>query len=320
VFTPDARIHYAVERGAELSFRELVPWLARALAIFKATQHVITNPLVELAGDAARSTSYLTGTHVQVRVDGEEVLTTEGSVYTDQLVRSPEGWRIAARKLERIWVDGTYLGPDEVQLFPSVTARACCDCDASVFGAPKRSPSAFLFEAQHSGLIDAGLFQGRKELRLRNWAPFPIEPRELSAVVLTHAHIDHSGFLPRLVRDGFAAQCAAPGTVDLLTACCATPRVPGRTRNANRYGYTNTTPAPLYTLEDERTLSARAAHHPAPVPRRRRRAREAPRDILGASTVILVGEVAAAPGLPGDLGRRGRPSRDPGASQADVLR
>jgi 3-phenylpropionate/cinnamic acid dioxygenase small subunit len=119
VFTPDARIHYAVERGAELTFRELGPWLAQALAIFKATQHVITNPLVELAGDTARCTSYLTGTHVQVRRDGTEALTTEGSTYTDELVRTPEGWRIRARKLERIWVDGAYLGPDEVRLFPS---------------------------------------------------------------------------------------------------------------------------------------------------------------------------------------------------------
>ena len=118
IFTPDARIHYAVERGAELRFPELGPWLARAMAIFKATQHVITNPLVELAGDRARATSYLTGTHVQVRrADGAQVLTTEGSTYSDELVRTPEGWRIAARKLERTWVDGRYLGPDEAQLF-----------------------------------------------------------------------------------------------------------------------------------------------------------------------------------------------------------
>jgi 3-phenylpropionate/cinnamic acid dioxygenase small subunit len=120
VFTPDARIHYAVERGADLRFAELGPWLAKAMTIFKATQHVISNPLVELAGDAARCTSYLTGTHVQVRRDGREVLTTEGSVYTDELVRTPQGWRIAARKLERLWVDGTYLGPDDARLFRDV--------------------------------------------------------------------------------------------------------------------------------------------------------------------------------------------------------
>jgi 3-phenylpropionate/cinnamic acid dioxygenase small subunit len=118
IFTPDARIHYAVERGAELRFPELGPWLARAMTIFKATQHVITNPLVELAGDRACCTSYLTGTHVQVRRDtGAEVLTTEGSTYSDELVRTPEGWRISARRLERTWVDGRYLGPDEARMF-----------------------------------------------------------------------------------------------------------------------------------------------------------------------------------------------------------
>jgi 3-phenylpropionate/cinnamic acid dioxygenase small subunit len=119
VFTPDARIHYAVERGAELSFAQLGPWLAQAMQIFKVTQHVITNPLVELAGEAARCTSYLTGTHLQVRLDGTEIRVTEGSVYRDELVRSVEGWRIRARRLERTWLDGTYLGPDEVRRFPS---------------------------------------------------------------------------------------------------------------------------------------------------------------------------------------------------------
>ena len=119
VFTPDARIDYAVERGAELSFQELGPWLARAMAIFKVTQHVVTNPLVELEPDTARCTSYLTGTHLQVRRDGVETRTTEGSVYRDELVRTRAGWRIQARRLERVWIDGSYLGPDEVRLFPS---------------------------------------------------------------------------------------------------------------------------------------------------------------------------------------------------------
>ncbi|MEX2207131.1 MAG: nuclear transport factor 2 family protein [Myxococcota bacterium] len=118
IFTPEARIHYAVERGAELRFAELGPWLAQAMRIFKATQHVITNPLVEIDGERARCTSYLTGTHVQVRREGgARVLTTEGSRYSDELVRTRLGWRIASRKLERTWVDGQYLGPDEAQLF-----------------------------------------------------------------------------------------------------------------------------------------------------------------------------------------------------------
>lgn len=53
-------------------------------------------------------------------------------------------------------------------------------------------------------LVDCGLFQGYKPLRLRNWAPFPIAPESIDAVVLTHAHLDHSGYLPRLRRAGFA--------------------------------------------------------------------------------------------------------------------
>src|SRR5205809_4866978 len=52
-------------------------------------------------------------------------------------------------------------------------------------------------------LFDCGLFQGLKELRLRNRDPFPIEPVTIKAVVISHAHIDHCGYLPRLVKDGF---------------------------------------------------------------------------------------------------------------------
>lgn len=57
--------------------------------------------------------------------------------------------------------------------------------------------------AQRRMLVDCGLFQGLKQLRLRNWLAFPVDPARLSAVVLTHAHLDHSGYLPRLQREGF---------------------------------------------------------------------------------------------------------------------
>ena len=73
-------------------------------------------------------------------------------------------------------------------------------------------------------LIDCGLFQGLKDLRLRNWSPMPVPPETIDCVVLTHAHIDHSGWLPRLVSQGFNGPifCTA-GTADLCrpgTAGC----------------------------------------------------------------------------------------------------
>lgn len=77
--------------------------------------------------------------------------------------------------------------------------------------------SRFLLE--HEGqriLVDCGLFQGRKELRLRNWEPQPVDPKTIDVVVLTHAHIDHTGGLPRFVKDGFRGPVfCTSGTRDL---------------------------------------------------------------------------------------------------------
>ncbi|NQU69037.1 MAG: MBL fold metallo-hydrolase, partial [Rhodospirillales bacterium] len=72
--------------------------------------------------------------------------------------------------------------------------------------------SKYLLE--HAGkkvLVDCGLFQGLKELRLRNWQKLPVNPASIDAVVLTHAHIDHSGYIPLLVKHGFqgAIYCSA---------------------------------------------------------------------------------------------------------------
>lgn len=63
-------------------------------------------------------------------------------------------------------------------------------------------------------LIDCGLFQGLKTLRLKNWEPFPVEAKTIDAIVLTHAHIDHSGYIPRLIKEGFRGKVfCTPGTL-----------------------------------------------------------------------------------------------------------
>src|SRR5688572_25186125 len=64
--------------------------------------------------------------------------------------------------------------------------------------------SKYLLESANARiLIDCGLFQGLKELRLRNWDKLPLDPKTLDAVILTHAHLDHCGYLPLLVKNGF---------------------------------------------------------------------------------------------------------------------
>ena len=71
----------------------------------------------------------------------------------------------------------------------------------------------------HRILIDCGLFQGFKQLRLRNWNPFPVPPESISDVLLTHAHLDHSGYLPALVRNGFRGKIhATPSSTDTRTS------------------------------------------------------------------------------------------------------
>jgi len=120
--------------------------------------------------------------------------------------------------------------------------------------------SKFLFSINSDQLlIDCGLFQGLKELRLRNWAPLPIDLARLRCVILTHAHIDHSGYLPRVVAKGFKGPVyATPGTCDLLRVMLpdAAHLQEEEARYANRKGYSKHAPAlPLYTVEDAEATS-----------------------------------------------------------------
>jgi metallo-beta-lactamase family protein len=110
-------------------------------------------------------------------------------------------------------------------------------------------------------LIDCGLFQGLKELRLRNWAPLPVRPQDVDAVVLTHAHLDHSGYLPLLIKHGFGGRIfCSSATRDL---CAVLLPDSGHLQEedaayANRKRYSKHHPAePLYTQQDAEAALAR---------------------------------------------------------------
>jgi metallo-beta-lactamase family protein len=115
--------------------------------------------------------------------------------------------------------------------------------------------SRYLIETERARvLIDCGLFQGLKELRLRNWEALPLDVRELDAVVLTHAHLDHSGYLPALVRQGFAGPVFCTGNTAAL--CRILLPDAGRIQEedaayANRKGFSKHRPAlPLFSEAD----------------------------------------------------------------------
>lgn len=122
--------------------------------------------------------------------------------------------------------------------------------------------SRYLVHAGESRvLVDCGLFQGYKVLRQRNRAPFPVAPSSIDAVVLSHAHLDHSGYLPALVRDGFDGPIyATEGTVELCRILLpdSAHLLEEEARHAARGGWSvHERPAPLYTVQDaERALRA----------------------------------------------------------------
>lgn len=199
------------------------------------------------------------------------------------------------------------------------------------FGAAQTvTGSKYLLEVQDTRvLFDAGLFQGLKELRERNWHDLPVEAASIDSIVLTHAHLDHTGYLPRLVSQGFRGRVfCTPGTSDL---CKLVLPDAGRlqeedARDANRRGYSRHHPAlPLFTESD--TYRALSQLQPLgydrpvePVPGVK---------ITFSPVGHLLGAAAVLVDLPGgtrlvfggDLGRYGRPVlRDPvPVSRADVL-
>ena len=103
-------------------------------------------------------------------------------------------------------------------------------------------------------LVDCGLFQGYKQLRERNRAPFHVPPRSIDTVVLTHAHLDHSGYLPALVRDGFRGRIhCTEATRDLcgLLLPDSAHLLEEEARYAKSKGFSrHAEPLPLYTAEN----------------------------------------------------------------------
>jgi metallo-beta-lactamase family protein len=115
--------------------------------------------------------------------------------------------------------------------------------------------SRFVLELDHKKyLIDCGLFQGKKQNRLRNWEPFPVPAQEIERVLLTHAHIDHSGYLPRFCRENFQGVIhsthATRDLCDIMLADSAHIQEEDAAW-ANKKGFSKHKPAlPLYTIDD----------------------------------------------------------------------
>ncbi|WP_225754281.1 MBL fold metallo-hydrolase RNA specificity domain-containing protein [Actinotalea sp. Marseille-Q4924] len=178
--------------------------------------------------------------------------------------------------------------------------------------------SRFLVEWHgHRLLVDCGLYQGEREWRRRNWEPFPVDPASIDVVLLTHCHLDHSGWLPRLVRDGFTGSvCMTEGTAALTEIVLRdSARLNERDAAQARAGgwSRHDPPLPLYSAADAelaiRQFRAVPTGVPVDVADGARATFRPAGHVLGAASVRL--EVGRAPGatvlFSGDLGRDDHP-------------
>lgn len=169
-------------------------------------------------------------------------------------------------------------------------------------------------------LVDCGMFQGPRDVRSRNWEPFPLDPATISCIVLTHAHLDHCGFVPALVRDGFTGPIyCSPNTAALVPIILRdSARLQEEdTSWARKKGFSrHTDPQPLYDSDDaERAIAllrpVEFGRFFTPIPGIEARL-DVGGHILGSSTVTLT-ETARQRTVvfSGDLGRGNHPLLDP---------
>jgi metallo-beta-lactamase family protein len=182
----------------------------------------------------------------------------------------------------------------------------------------------------HRILVDCGLFQGSYELRRRNWQDLPVPAGSIDAVVLTHAHLDHVGYLPRLVAQGFKGRVfCTPSTYDLahLVLIDSAHLQEEDARQANRDHYSKHDPAlPLYTIADAwkalALLQPAGFHRAMPVVPGVEISFTPIGHLLGAASVAMtLDDAGKTIVFGGDLGRYDRPVlRDPETvAEADVL-
>jgi len=200
-----------------------------------------------------------------------------------------------------------------------------------VGGAGTVTGSRFLIETPRSTvLVDCGLFQGLKELRLRNRQPFPIDPSDIDAVVITHAHVDHIGYLPRLCTQGFRGPVfCTDGTADLARIVLPDSGhlQEEEARYANRVGYSKHRPAVgLYTEADARAaleqLEPTRFGHPTQITDDIKVTLRPAGHILGSATATIdLVDFDRRVLFSGDLGRSHHPILTPPAAPdgADVI-
>jgi metallo-beta-lactamase family protein len=231
--------------------------------------------------------------------------------------------RLRRVRLRLIWVKASV---DDHGMLPGMTSSPAL---TFLGGAGTVTGSRYLLEfGGRRVLVDCGLFQGLKQLRLRNWEPFPVEPARIHAVILTHAHLDHAGYLPLLARQGFNGPVFCTRATQELSGILLPDSGFLQERDAeyaNRHGFSKHRPAlPLYSEAEARAclslFRARAFDEPIEIAPGVTACFRVAGHILGAAIVeVTVQGIKVV--FSGDLGRPNSPTMlDPAAiDRADVL-